>query len=89
MDFETAQCAMRNLNNTDFNGRPLRVGVAAGDQTKEEVKVGPLVPGQTEVCSFYIYLFHFQNFALCHNIVVMKYNSLNLKVRTKNTVFIK
>jgi len=27
---------MRNLNNHDFNGRPLRVGVAAGEQTKEE-----------------------------------------------------
>lgn len=35
-DVETAQSAMRNLNNHDFNGRPLRVGVAAGEQTKEE-----------------------------------------------------
>jgi len=35
-DLETAQSAMRNLNNHDFNGRPLRVGVAAGEQTKEE-----------------------------------------------------
>ena len=33
---ETAQSAMRNLNNHDFNGRPLRVGVAAGEQTKDE-----------------------------------------------------
>jgi len=31
-DVETAQSAMRNLNNHDFNGRPLRVGVAAGEQ---------------------------------------------------------
>lgn len=29
---------MRNLNNYDFNGRPLRVGVAAGEQNKEELK---------------------------------------------------
>lgn len=35
-DLETAQCAMRNLNNHDFNGRPLRVGVAAGEQGKDE-----------------------------------------------------
>ncbi|ESO01540.1 hypothetical protein HELRODRAFT_112541 [Helobdella robusta] len=35
-DTETAQSAMRNLNNYDFHGRPLRVGVAAGDQAKEE-----------------------------------------------------
>jgi len=35
-DVETAQSAMRNLNNHDFNGRPLRVGVAAGEQTKDE-----------------------------------------------------
>jgi len=35
-DLETAQSAMRNLNNHDFNGRPLRVGVAAGEQTKDE-----------------------------------------------------
>lgn len=37
-DIETAQSAMRNLNNYDFNGRPLRVGVAAGEQNKEELK---------------------------------------------------
>ena len=37
-DVETAQSAMRNLNNHDFNGRPLRVGVAAGEQSKEEGK---------------------------------------------------
>ncbi len=37
-DVETAQSAMRNLNNHDFNGRPLRVGVAAGEQTKDENK---------------------------------------------------
>lgn len=37
-DVETAQSAMRNLNNYDFNGRPLRVGVAAGEQNKEEMK---------------------------------------------------
>ena len=36
-DIETAQSALRNLNNTDFNGRPLRVGVAAGDQSKDEM----------------------------------------------------
>ena len=27
---------MRNLNNHDFNGRPLRVGVAAGEQGKDD-----------------------------------------------------
>jgi len=37
-DVETAQSAMRNLNNFDFTGRPLRVGVAAGEQNKEEMK---------------------------------------------------
>ncbi|XP_074655262.1 cleavage stimulation factor subunit 2-like [Tubulanus polymorphus] len=37
-DVETAQSAMRNLNNADFNGRPLRVGAAAGEQTKDESK---------------------------------------------------
>ncbi|PVD28624.1 hypothetical protein C0Q70_11217 [Pomacea canaliculata] len=37
-DQETAQSAMRNLNNHDFNGRPLRVGFAAGEQSKEEMK---------------------------------------------------
>ena len=35
---ETAQSAMRNLNNYDFNGRPLRVGVAAGEQSKDDGK---------------------------------------------------
>ena len=35
-DVETAQSAMRNLNNCDFNGRPLRVGVAAGEQSKDD-----------------------------------------------------
>jgi hypothetical protein len=29
---------MRNLNNTDFNGRPLRVGAAAGEQNKDDTK---------------------------------------------------
>ncbi|ELT95429.1 hypothetical protein CAPTEDRAFT_160825 [Capitella teleta] len=37
-DVETAQSAMRNLNNYDYNGRPLRVGVAAGEQSKDENK---------------------------------------------------
>nr|KAG5705062.1 hypothetical protein BaRGS_018792 [Batillaria attramentaria] len=37
-DQETAQSAMRNLNNYDFNGRPLRVGFAAGEQSKEDLK---------------------------------------------------
>jgi len=37
-DIETAQSAMRNLNNYDFNGRPLRVGVAAGEQNRDEMK---------------------------------------------------
>ena len=37
-DVETAQSAMRNLNNHDFNSRPLRVGVAAGEQSKDENK---------------------------------------------------
>ena len=37
-DIETAQSAMRNLNNTDFNGRPLRVGAAAGEQSKDDNK---------------------------------------------------
>lgn len=36
-DIETAQSALRNLNNTDFNGRPLRVGVAAGESNKDEM----------------------------------------------------
>ncbi len=35
-DVETASSAMRNLNNHDFNGRPLRVGVAAGEQGKDD-----------------------------------------------------
>ena len=48
-DLETAQSAMRNLNNHDFNGRPLRVGVAAGEQAKDENRItqpgvgGPMV----------------------------------------------
>lgn len=37
-DLETAQSAMRNLNNYDFNGRPLRVGVAAGESSKDDMK---------------------------------------------------
>jgi len=37
-DIETAQSSMRNLNNYDFNGRPLRVGVAAGEQNRDEIK---------------------------------------------------
>ncbi|XP_063402844.1 cleavage stimulation factor subunit 2 tau variant-like isoform X1 [Mytilus trossulus] len=37
-DIETAQSSMRNLNNYDFNGRPLRVGVAAGEQNRDEMK---------------------------------------------------
>ncbi|XP_064628560.1 cleavage stimulation factor subunit 2-like [Lineus longissimus] len=37
-DIETSQSAMRNLNNTDFNGRPLRVGAAAGEQNKDDTK---------------------------------------------------
>ena len=37
-DQETAQSAMRNLNNHDFNGRPLRVGYAAGESSKDEMK---------------------------------------------------
>lgn len=37
-DTETAHSAMRNLNNYDFNGRPLRVGVAAGEQNRDEMK---------------------------------------------------
>lgn len=37
-DMETAHSAMRNLNNYDFNGRPLRVGVAAGEQNRDEMK---------------------------------------------------
>ncbi|XP_076445699.1 cleavage stimulation factor subunit 2-like [Babylonia areolata] len=36
-DQETAMSAMRNLNNYDFNGRPLRVGYAAGEN-KDEMK---------------------------------------------------
>ncbi|XP_052212610.1 cleavage stimulation factor subunit 2-like [Dreissena polymorpha] len=36
-DVETAQSALRNLNNTDFNGRPLRVGVAAGESNKDDM----------------------------------------------------
>lgn len=36
-DLETAQSALRNLNNTDFNGRPLRVGVAAGESNKDDM----------------------------------------------------
>ncbi|KAK7107641.1 cleavage stimulation factor subunit 2-like [Littorina saxatilis] len=37
-DQETAQSAMRNLNNYDFSGRPLRVGYAAGETSKDEMK---------------------------------------------------
>ncbi|KAL3881279.1 hypothetical protein ACJMK2_027734 [Sinanodonta woodiana] len=37
-DLETAQSALRNLNNYDFNGRPLRVGVAAGEQNKDDMQ---------------------------------------------------
>ena len=37
-DQETAMSAMRNLNNHDFNGRPLRVGYAAGESSKDEMK---------------------------------------------------
>lgn len=37
-DTETAQSALRNLNNHDFNGRPLRVGVAAGEGNKDEMQ---------------------------------------------------
>ena len=50
-DLETAQSAMRNLNNHDFNGRPLRVGVAAGEQAKEDSRATQqaLVSSQNEV----------------------------------------
>ena len=37
-DVETAQSALRNLNNYDFNGRPLRVGVAAGESNKDDMQ---------------------------------------------------
>ena len=36
LDTETSQCAMRNLNNHDFNGRPLRVGIAAGENKDDK-----------------------------------------------------
>ncbi|XP_013385794.1 cleavage stimulation factor subunit 2-like [Lingula anatina] len=48
-DTETAQSAMRNLNNTEFNGRPLRVGVAAGETSKDELKNMQLALGGAPV----------------------------------------
>jgi len=48
---------MRNLNSHDFNGRPLRVGVAAGEQTKEENRLmqqalgGPVAEVTTDTSS--------------------------------------
>ena len=44
-DVETAQSAMRNLNNCDFHGRPLRVGVAAGEQSKDDRSMQQAVGG--------------------------------------------
>lgn len=35
-DLETAQSAMRNLNDHDFHGRNLRVGPAAGETSNAE-----------------------------------------------------
>ena len=40
-DVETADSAMRNLNDFDFHGRTLRVGHAAGEQSNAE-KIGAL-----------------------------------------------
>lgn len=37
-DKETAQVAMKNLNNVNFNGRQLRVGEASGGMGKESSK---------------------------------------------------
>ena len=52
---ETAQSAMRNLNNHDFNGRPLRVGVAAGEQNKDKIKskelLSYLIPQIIKYCN--------------------------------------
>lgn len=36
VDVETAQSAMRNLNNHEFKGRQLRVGIAGGDFGRED-----------------------------------------------------
>lgn len=57
-DVETAQSAMRNLNNHDFNGRPLRVGVAAGEQAKDENRaMQQALGGPISEVSFFLYLF--------------------------------
>lgn len=34
-DVATANSCVRNLNNVEYNGRPLRVGPAAGDQNSD------------------------------------------------------
>ena len=47
-DKETAQVAMKNLNNVNFNGRQLRVGEASGGMGKESGKG-----------SFLVFIFHF------------------------------
>lgn len=62
-DLETAQSAMRNLNNHDFNGRPLRVGVAAGEQSKDENRGMQQALGgpATEVMLDIGYMFHSWN----------------------------
>lgn len=54
-DIETAQSAMRNLNNHDFAGRPLRVGVAAGEQNKEEMKSMYFICCNSVLCGLFYY----------------------------------
>ena len=44
-DQETAQSAMRNLNNFDFNGRTLRVGYASGESKEDGKSLQPMPGG--------------------------------------------
>ncbi|KRZ91007.1 Cleavage stimulation factor subunit 2, partial [Trichinella sp. T8] len=37
-DHETALSALRNMNNVEFHGRPLRIDAAFGERSKEEIK---------------------------------------------------
>ena len=66
-DLETAQSAMRNLNNHDFNGRPLRVGVAAGEQTKDENRgMQQALGGPAIEVMLGIWYRSFLKFIMCH-----------------------
>lgn len=82
-DVETAQSALRNLNNTDFNGRPLRVGVAAGESNKDEMAGmqqalgGPVLEVST------MYLKHF--FVNKHKVTVPIATEIALTINTKQS----